>query len=218
MNKCDLDLTNKKFGDWIVICKSPNRKYWTCRCKCGYVKDVYYANLLNGKSKRCVSCGIKNKQKNIENKRIGEKFGRLTIKEKDPLKNNSYFCKCECGNIKSISYKQLLSGKTKSCGCLKKEVSKESGFKYKMNLENAHLKYYKENTSLKSLQQKLSKNSTTKVKGVSKLKNGKYRAYINLKRRQINLGSYETIEEAERARKKAEEEYYKPIIDKYKDV
>lgn len=218
MNKCNIDLINKKFGDWIVISKSPKKNYWTCRCKCGYVTDVYYANLLNEKTKNCVNCGIKNKQEKIELEKIGKKFGRLTILKRDLSKKNSYFCKCECGNLKSISYKQLLSGKTKSCGCLKKEVSKESGYKHKKNLEDTHKKYYKENTSVISLQQKLSKNSTTKIKGVSKLKNGKYRAYINLKRKQINLGIYETLEEAERARKKAEKEYFKPIIDKYKGV
>lgn len=216
MNKCDLDLTNKKFGDWIVICKSSKEKYWTCRCKCGCIKDVYYTSLLNGKSKNCVKCGIKHKQINAENAKIGKKFGRLTIIKRDPAKNYFYFCECECGNIKSISYRQLLSGKTKSCGCLKKEISKESGFKYKKNLEDTHLKYYKENTSIISLQQKLSKNSTTKVKGVSKYKNGKFRAYINLKRKQIHLGFFNTIEEAQEARKEAEKVFFQPLIEKYK--
>lgn len=216
MNKCDLDLTNKKFGDWVVLSESLKRNYWTFKCKCGCIKDVYYANLLNGKSKNCINCGMKCRQKNAENAKIGKKFGRLTITKRDPAKKNFFFCKCECGNIKSISYNQLLSGKTKSCGCFKKEVSKESGFKYKKNLEDTHLKYYKEDTCILSLQQKLSKNSTTKVKGVSKLKSGKYRAYINLKRKQIHLGTYKTIEEAQEARKEAEKEYFKPIIDKYK--
>ena len=216
MKKCDINLIGKKFGNWVVISKSLKKNYWTCRCKCGYVTDVYYANLLNGKSKNCVNCGIKNKQEKIELEKIGKKFGRLTIIKKDPLKNNSYFCKCECGNIKSVSYKQLLSGKTKSCGCFKKEVSKESGYKHKKNLEDTHKKYYKENTCILSLQQKLSKNSTTKVKGVSKYKNGKYRAYINLKRKQIHLGFFNTIEEAEEARKEAEKVFFQPLIKKYK--
>lgn len=218
MSKCDLDLTSKKFGDWIVVSKSPKKNYWTCRCKCGYVKDVYYANLLNGSSRNCVNCGINHKQEKIEFEKIGKKFGRLTILKRDPSKKNSYLCTCECGNVKSIRYSQLVTGKTTSCGCYKKEISKENGYKSIKNLKDTHKKYYKENTSVISLQQKLSKNSTTKVKGVSKLKNGKYRAYINLKGKQINLGIYKTIEEAERARKKAEKEYFKPIIDKYKGV
>lgn len=216
MNKCDLNLKNKKFGDWIVLSKSSKEKYWTCRCKCGYIKDVYYANLLNGNSKNCINCGMKRRRKNVEDKRIGKKFGRLTVIKMDPSKKDFYFCKCECGNIKSISYRQLLSGRTKSCGCLKKEVSRESGVKHKKNLEDTHLKYFKENTSIISLQQKLSKNSTTKVKGVSKMKSGKYRAYINLKRKQINLGTYKTLEEAQEARKEAEKVFFQPLIEKYK--
>ena len=67
-----------------------------------------------------------------------------------------------------------------------------------------------------TLDSKTSKNSATGVTGVSKMKNGKYRAYINLARKQIHLGVFGTLSEAAQARKEAEEKYYKPILDKYK--
>lgn len=35
-----------------------------------------------------------------------------------------WFCKCDCGNNNIISANKLTSGKTKSCGCLKKETAK----------------------------------------------------------------------------------------------
>ncbi len=63
--------------------------------------------------------------------RVGEKYGRLTVISFDKkvldkgLKRNylNYYwnCKCECGNIKSIGYRTLIYGNTKSCGCLNKE-------------------------------------------------------------------------------------------------
>ena len=54
------------------------------------------------------------------------------------------------------------------------------------------------------------------MKGVSKYKNGKFRAYINLKRKQIHLGFFNTIEEAQEARKEAEKVFFQPLIEKYK--
>ena len=54
----------------------------------------------------------------------------------------------------------------------------------------------------------LSKNNTSGFNGVSKMKNGKYRAYINQDYRQIHLGFYDTAEDAKKARDKASIEKY----------
>ena len=54
----------------------------------------------------------------------GQKFGRLTvIKLVGKYKNGDkvWKCKCDCGNIKNVSSSNL-KGKTKSCGCLKREL------------------------------------------------------------------------------------------------
>lgn len=56
----------------------------------------------------------------------GKKFGRLTVIEQNGLdKYNSalWFCKCECGNTKTINGKSLRIGHTRSCGCLAKHLS-----------------------------------------------------------------------------------------------
>lgn len=48
----------------------------------------------------------------------GQKFGKLTVIEKDLQKKKPYYiCKCECGKTKSILVYDLLSGHTSSCGC-----------------------------------------------------------------------------------------------------
>ena len=49
------------------------------------------------------------------------KFGRLTAIKPDGSEKT--ICKCECGTIKSIYNFHLLSGDTKSCGCLARELS-----------------------------------------------------------------------------------------------
>ena len=59
----------------------------------------------------------------------GKKFGRLTpIERVSPCSMSSVFnvwwrCKCECGQVVSITASSLRSGKTRSCGCLRREVS-----------------------------------------------------------------------------------------------
>lgn len=54
----------------------------------------------------------------------GQKFGRLTVIRyagKVPNNDHRWRCVCECGTEKPIRHNCLLSGKTSSCGCYKKE-------------------------------------------------------------------------------------------------
>lgn len=56
-----------------------------------------------------------------------QKFGKLTVIEKcnkDKYHRNQWLCQCECGNKKIILEQSLLSGATKSCGCLQKNIVK----------------------------------------------------------------------------------------------
>lgn len=57
----------------------------------------------------------------------GKRFGRWTVLFQSPNKFKSratmWHCRCDCGNEKDISRSNLLSGKTKSCGCYRKEQS-----------------------------------------------------------------------------------------------
>ena len=58
----------------------------------------------------------------------GQKFGRLTIlKRMDKNKRGDYrwLCKCICGKEKIVIGSDLKSGNTKSCGCLRKEQTRE---------------------------------------------------------------------------------------------
>ena len=60
----------------------------------------------------------------------GQVFGKLTALYPDTERKGSassyWICKCECGNLKSVSYSNLRSGGTKSCGCLhKSKITKQ---------------------------------------------------------------------------------------------
>lgn len=80
------------------------------------------------------------KLKNI----IGNKYGRLTVIKMLDEKGNrgqlKYLCKCDCGKSHIVTGESLRSGKSKSCGCLKKDFIEKNKFKRNMDRENAMLK------------------------------------------------------------------------------
>lgn len=56
----------------------------------------------------------------------GERFGRLLVLEKAATMNGRayWICRCDCGNTIKTSAGSLMYGKTRSCGCLRKELMK----------------------------------------------------------------------------------------------
>ena len=58
---------------------------------------------------------------------IGKKFNRLTILERDynhKSKRTYVYCRCDCGNEKSILLQNVVNESVKSCGCYIKEIQK----------------------------------------------------------------------------------------------
>lgn len=56
----------------------------------------------------------------------GRRFGRLTVIRQLENKNHRtrWLCRCDCGNEKEVASRDLKAGKVKSCGCLRREGSK----------------------------------------------------------------------------------------------
>jgi hypothetical protein len=55
---------------------------------------------------------------------VGKQYGMLTVEEVSvrTAHGRNWYCakvRCECGTVKTVHQKQLLSGRTKSCGCFK---------------------------------------------------------------------------------------------------
>ena len=62
--------------------------------------------------------------------RTGERYGRLLVSEyygKDQRGKHLWKCVCDCGNEKIVVGDNLSSGKSNSCGCLKKEFLSKKG-------------------------------------------------------------------------------------------
>lgn len=129
-----IDMTNQKFGKWVVIERDPDRTtakgavYWRCKCSCGNpsIISVLGTNLRNGRSSSCGKC----QQYEV----IGKRYGRLTILEVDndykivnKIKNNHTYYKCRCScedkTVVTVQGNALFSGQTVSCGCLRREMS-----------------------------------------------------------------------------------------------
>lgn len=91
-------------GMWWVICDCENH---TRFC-------VYGTNLIKNNTTKCKYCRAENL--------IGKKYNNLLV-EKRIIDNNriKWQCLCDCGNRTIVDRKSLISGHTKSCGCLLKK-------------------------------------------------------------------------------------------------
>ena len=137
----------------------------------------------------------------------GIRFGKLTVSALADKRGENgavyWLCKCDCGKTLFISNNNLHS--YKSCGCLNSDIRKLCSEKRKDHFEN---------TQLVMLNSKPYKNNTSGVKGVT-WDRGKWRVTIMLQGKQHYLGRFDDIETAKRAREIAENELYKPILEKY---
>lgn len=211
------------------------------------------------------------------------KYGKLTIiEEYARIDGHIYLkCECECGTIKNIREDHLRTGRTLSCGCLKKTIlsQKYSGInkfieyeEYILGIDNHsrefkidkedlekvkkyywfvssrgyvksnikgtkkqlflhryvmgvnvpidHVNQKKEDNrksnlrictkSQNAINKKVNKNNKSGYTGVIYIQRiKKWHSYITVNKKGINLGYYDSLEEAIAARQKAEITYFK---------
>lgn len=131
MSRETRDLIGMKFGKLEVIefagykkGKYHSKAYWKCRCDCGKEKEIAATQLLSGITK---SCGCLHRENKEKEDIVGKKFNRLTAIKRVYGEGNGirYLFKCDCGKEKVILKNAVVSGKTKSCGCLSNEKVRE---------------------------------------------------------------------------------------------
>lgn len=204
-----IDLTGQRFGRLIVINKtnqssSSGSPIYYCRCDCGKYVNVLYCNLRAGKTK---SCGCL--RRDLTSERMlkdltGKKIGRLTvikIMEGRYNRQIKYLCKCECGNETVVAGHNLITGRTKSCGCF--------------NIDKLTSDVVCD-TKVSALTSKMPNTNSSGVKGVywDKLK-GKWKAFITFQKKRYHLGYFDDLHEATNARKVAEEKLFGEFLDWY---
>lgn len=186
----------RRFGFLTVLSyagKDRGMHRWRCLCDCGKETVVGQSLLQRGKTKSC-GCNGKPPPEDI----TGKKFGKLTVQAEAERRNGAAYwhCRCECGRETVVRYHYLITGHTKSCGCLQRSAFKE-------NLKLV------EGTSVAMLEAGKNRKIATNTSGYTgvyrNVKTDKWIAQITFKKRTYYLGSYETLEEAASARRTGEE-------------
>lgn len=102
--------------------KSGRKAEFVCP-KCG---NTFICSIQSVKRNLTKSCGCLRREhaKNLTYKDItGKRFGKLvalySLEKSDKNNRIVWHCKCDCGNECDVVGKDLRSGHTKSCGCLK---------------------------------------------------------------------------------------------------
>lgn len=122
--KYPLPEIGKRYGSWTIQSVSHKtyryKKIFICQCDCGKIKEVKEEHLCNGGSTSC-GCVVSPRHK------PGEKFGRLTLVKHIKVRNKNarlgrWLVKCDCNNEIILPIGALISGNTRSCGCLKSEL------------------------------------------------------------------------------------------------
>ena len=140
---------------------------------------------------------------------IGQRFGRLTVLR--PAENigncTTWVCRCECGQETVVKTEKLRCGKTKSCGCLR-------------NPNNPLGLTFVDGTCVEFLVSKaMHKNNTSGVPGVNWLAcRQSWRAVIDFKGKRYYLGCYRKLEDAIKARKRGEEEFFETFLQEYDSI
>ncbi len=126
-----MNLIGKKFNKLTVISKADSilggqkiKRYWgawNCQCDCGNVIIVKTIDLNRGSVKSC-GCLYKLHGKSYK---PGQKFNRLTLIS---YKKGKWLCLCDCGNHIEVLTENIKRN-TKSCGCLKSEISSNNSIK-----------------------------------------------------------------------------------------
>jgi len=120
------NLIGKHFGEWTVLYRAVNKRkhqtVWKCKCSCGNEAIIEGGRLKNGGSTKCKECAAKNRINDLTN----QHFGRLTVINMADIRTKQgtiqWNCLCDCGNKCIVRSQSLISGSTKSCGCLRKET------------------------------------------------------------------------------------------------
>ena len=131
MNQSKIEV-GMKFGRLTVISKEKSisgggkvKRYhgvWLCRCNCGNEKIVKTIN-LNRRSTTSCGCLISQYGRSLK---PGDKRNNLTVIS---YKNGKWICHCICGNVTEVPTYHLNNNNTKSCGCIKVEVSSKKAYK-----------------------------------------------------------------------------------------
>lgn len=223
-----LDLTGKTYGRLYVesfAFTKDMRTFWNCVCGCGNKCVIKGKYLTNGDTK---SCGCLNNDKRIERFKNNIKRNRYEQIDNETIKvyynntNNYFICDTDDWNVlkkytwhenkghyartvdkecgKQFFFHDAVMNFTPSRKVVCDHINRDRSNNKKSNLRIVEIKY-------NSINRKKHINNTSGETGVYRI-NGRWNAKIS----NIDLGTFDTIEEAKKAREEAENKYFEGII------
>lgn len=182
-----IDLTGQRFGRLTVIeydHAEHDGAHWLCKCDCGTEKVIAGYLLRNGATKSCsclksdASRAALGKARAVLKARprkdlTGERFGRLVVLGLADVPDRKGFIfwrvRCDCGTEKIVMQNNLVFGRTKSCGCLSREMRSERAARMRMcrnpNCPGRHARLPRREPPLKSRSAQRPFQSRTKKAG-----------------------------------------------------
>lgn len=218
------DMIGKTYGCWTVLGLGDRPYYVHCRCTCGTEKDVYYSSLTTGKS---TSCGchptgprpnVTAKWEKVNQQYVGQTINGFrilsaSIQKRGQRKSRATYVTAicpKCGRQFTTRLERIKSGVITQCAACARNIGDI--------VDTVHQYDSVDGTSLSSIKARLNgtlnRNSATGYNGVSQLSDGRYRVYINLRRKQYHLGCYASLSAAIAARKRGEQ-IYRDLLDSH---
>lgn len=201
-------LIGEKYGMLTVIGQAPSttkgQRRWVCRCDCGTEKIVMGSNLKRGTT---VSCGCKHK-----NDLTGHRIGKLTVigrsdkyGSRGKRQTKLWKCQCDCGAITYKATDTLTNPDISMC--------QDCAAEYAITRARANLSFEGGTQITKIKNRSEVSENLSGVRGVYiDRKSGKYRARLRFQGKLYNLGSYTLLEDAVKARRRAEEEIFDAFL------
>lgn len=208
------DLTGRVFGSLTAIEREKSRNgktYWLCQCVCGNQISVQTSDLKRGHTESC-GCQRKYRLKDRIADIADQKFGRLTAlyptDSRDSKGSVYWHCRCDCGNEVNITEDGLVHGGYKSCGCRKREIQ-ESIMEHLTFVDGTCVEWLRS--------RKTRSDNTSGFRGIYRTPFGRWKAVIGLQGKRYYIGTFESFDDAIKARLKAEELLHDGFVTAYKE-
>lgn len=141
----------------------------------------------------------------------GRRFGMLTARFYD-RRRRVWVCQCDCGGSCSVASTYLTNGARSDCGCI---AAANAGKRIQAGSTGCV-----DGTNINMIRHVMEgKKRVTNTSGVTgvKVRHNKnadrYCAQIMVQGHTINLGTFDTLDEAAEARRLAEQKYFAPLIE-----
>lgn len=133
-----IEMEGRIFGRLVVVdlhgINRNNERTYTCLCECGGYLVTQGSTLRKGRAK---SCGCLRREGGMNFRaqlaaradrfaeRSAKPWGRLTLlSQRFDGDVELWTCRCECGVTREFRAGDVLSGSSRSCGCLRRETAR----------------------------------------------------------------------------------------------